>query len=113
MGAEDQNEASDQGWEEGDLWQGGDGEGEACEDDRQGLLCVSPEEEHLSLFVRCAHVDTPHVLPGGQHVSGPWFRCISHIRDQQTKEERRMVARSHVHADLVPRFLDRREGWWW
>merc|ERR1712083_294778 len=81
MGAEDQDEASDQGWQEGDLRQSGDGEGEACEDDRQGLLCVGPEEEHLSLFVRCAYVDTPHLLPG-QHVSGPRFRCISHILDQ-------------------------------
>merc|ERR1712232_615426 len=58
--AEDQNEASDQGWQEGDLRESGDGEGEACEDGCQGLLCVSPEEEHLSLFVWCAYVDVPH-----------------------------------------------------
>merc|ERR1711933_599004 len=36
------------GWQEGDLWQDDDGEGEAGEEDRQGLPVGCPEEEHLS-----------------------------------------------------------------
>merc|ERR1712187_400902 len=46
--AEDSHEACHEGWQEGDLWQDGDGEGEAGEKDGQGLPVGCPEEEHLS-----------------------------------------------------------------
>merc|ERR1712014_244126 len=46
--AEDADEACHEGWQEGDLWQDDDGEGEAGEKDRQGLCVGCPEEEHLS-----------------------------------------------------------------
>merc|ERR1711953_835161 len=46
--AEDADEACHEGWQEGDLWQDDDGEGEAGEKDRQGLPVGCPEEEHLS-----------------------------------------------------------------
>merc|ERR1711972_410752 len=61
-----------------EIRQGGDGEGEACQDRRQGLLCVSPEEEHLSFIFISGHafVDNPQMLPG-RHVSGLRSRCIS------------------------------------
>merc|ERR1712187_232326 len=45
---EDQGEARYQGWQEGGLRQGGDGEGEACAEDCEGLPGGRPEEKHLS-----------------------------------------------------------------
>ena len=48
---QDTGEASDQGRQEGDLWEAHHGEGEACQDRGQGLLCCSFEEEHLSLLL--------------------------------------------------------------
>merc|ERR1711933_343283 len=46
--AEDADEACNKGWQEGDLRQDDDGEGEAGEEDRQGFPVVCPQEEHLS-----------------------------------------------------------------
>merc|ERR1712187_551352 len=43
-----QAEDPHEGRQEGDLRQGGDGEGEACAEDRQGLPVGRPEEEYLS-----------------------------------------------------------------
>merc|ERR1712066_1018232 len=45
---EDQGQARYQGWEEGSLRQCGDGEGEACTEDCEGLPSGGPEEQHLS-----------------------------------------------------------------
>merc|ERR1712186_90327 len=45
---EDAPEAGHQGRQEGGLWQGYDGEGQARQDHREGLPGVRPEEEHLS-----------------------------------------------------------------
>merc|ERR1712217_613662 len=45
---QDPDEAGDKGWQEGDLWQGGDGEGEACEEDREGI----PRQGHQGQLVR-------------------------------------------------------------
>merc|ERR1712061_309691 len=45
---EDPSEASHEGWQEGGLRQGCDGEGEASADDREGPPSGRPEEEHLS-----------------------------------------------------------------
>merc|ERR1711879_77349 len=48
MGVEDPDEACHEGWQEGGLWQGGDGEGEARAEDREGFPSCCTEEEHLS-----------------------------------------------------------------
>merc|ERR1712217_847930 len=45
---QDPDEAGDKGWQEGDLWQGGDGEGEACEEDREGI----PRQDHQRQLVK-------------------------------------------------------------
>merc|ERR1712056_162948 len=45
---EDPDEARDEGREEGGLWQGGDGEGEASAEDRESFPGGRPEEQHLS-----------------------------------------------------------------
>merc|ERR1712207_117698 len=45
---EDPDKASHEGWQEGGLWQGGDGEGKARTQDREGFPGGRPEEEHLS-----------------------------------------------------------------
>merc|ERR1712066_673097 len=67
---QDPPEAGDQGWQEGGLREGDDGEGEACEDDRQGLPGVGLEEEHLSWIFRHACVDIPQ-MSLCRFVSGP------------------------------------------
>merc|ERR1711933_579416 len=46
--AEAPDEACHEGRREGGLRQGGDGEGQACAEGREGLPGGSPEEEHLS-----------------------------------------------------------------
>merc|ERR1712012_1396590 len=46
--AEAQEQAGDEGWQEGSLRQGGHGKGEASIQSCEGLLCGSVEEEHLS-----------------------------------------------------------------
>merc|ERR1712048_1402304 len=46
--AEDPDEACHEGWQEGGLRQGSDGEGKACAQDREGVPGCCPEEEHLS-----------------------------------------------------------------
>merc|ERR1712194_256894 len=50
----DPHEACNQGWEERGVRQDDDGEGEASEDDREGLLCGCSEEGGLSWWSRCA-----------------------------------------------------------
>merc|ERR1712190_176179 len=45
---EDPDEARHEGWQEGGLWQGGDGEGKARAEDREGFPGGRPEEERLS-----------------------------------------------------------------
>merc|ERR1719413_30285 len=45
---EDPDEARHEGWQEGGLRKGGDGEGKARTEDRQGFPGGRPEEEHLS-----------------------------------------------------------------
>merc|ERR1712188_297290 len=51
---EDQGETRHQGWREGSLRQGGDGEGEACTEDCEGLPSGRPEEQHLSRYCYCS-----------------------------------------------------------
>merc|ERR1712203_715266 len=48
---QDAQEACDQGWQEGGVREGDDGEGEACEDCGEGLPSESAEGRHLNLFV--------------------------------------------------------------
>merc|ERR1712085_142164 len=45
--AEDTQEASNQGRQEGGVRQGDDGQGQASHHGGQGILCVSAQEEHL------------------------------------------------------------------
>merc|ERR1712113_1159714 len=45
---EAQEQAGDEGWQEGGLREGGHGKGEASIQSCEGLLCGSVEKEHLS-----------------------------------------------------------------
>merc|ERR1712060_156244 len=45
---QDPDKARHEGWQEGGLRQGGDGEGQARAEDREGFPGCRPEEEHLS-----------------------------------------------------------------
>merc|ERR1712190_81076 len=49
---QDALEASDQGWEKGDLWQDGDGQGETRQDHREGLRGGGAQKISLSLVTR-------------------------------------------------------------
>merc|ERR1719510_2603842 len=72
-----QDEAGDEGWQEGDVRKGRFGEGQASQDGCQSLASVSAEEEHLSLLdltLAClGRVDLPRcgviVLFGGRVVA--------------------------------------------
>merc|ERR1712066_497984 len=50
---QDAQEACDQGWQEGGVREGGDGEGEACEDCGEGLPSKGTEGLHLGWQATC------------------------------------------------------------
>merc|ERR1712232_288504 len=56
---QDPRQASHQGWREGGLRQGGDGEGEACANYREGVPRVSFEEERLRLHSCYSSISSP------------------------------------------------------
>merc|ERR1712190_284665 len=45
--SQDQDEACDKGWQKGNLWQGSDGEGEACEEGREGIPRQDPQGQRV------------------------------------------------------------------
>merc|ERR1712060_401703 len=68
--AEDEDEASDEGWQARGLWQGCHGEGEARTQDCEGLSGQSPQGQHLSRQGRCARLKPR--LPSVGVLRGGW-----------------------------------------
>merc|ERR1712045_791246 len=67
--AEDEEQADDEGWQEGGLREGGNGEGEASIQSGEGLLCGSIEEEHLSRHPTQVLMWTFHSRASGQRLA--------------------------------------------
>merc|ERR1719491_832114 len=91
---EDQEQAGDEGWQEADVRERDSGEGQACLQGGQSLLCVSAEEEHLSCCAFCfpgaGFVDVPQGLaavPGRGHV----VTCISHDVPAKKKKKKKAM----------------------
>merc|ERR1712008_570986 len=93
--AEDEKQASDEGWQEGDVREGCRGEGEASVQGGQGLLRCSAEEEHLSRQPAQVLEWTFHSGAFGQRLTS---QCVPSVHRTLLRARQNVVEFAHDNS---------------